>query len=81
MVLKDLSKSEYSYISELLSNDLKKILVFDVNSKKIVLVSVKNIKESDIENLGAEFYGRVNYGKIVSIFFIPKVQSKKIKTL
>ena len=33
---KDLSKSEYSYISELLkSNDLKKkILVFDVNSKK-----------------------------------------------
>jgi len=33
---KDLSKSEYSYISELLkSNDLKKkLLVFEVNSKK-----------------------------------------------
>ena len=32
--------------------------------KKIVLVSIKkNIKTSDIENLGAELYGRVNYGK------------------
>ena len=32
--------------------------------KKIILISIKNnLKTSDIENLGAEFYGRINYGK------------------
>ena len=32
--------------------------------KKIVLISIKrDIKTYDIENLGAEFYGRINYGK------------------
>jgi len=32
--------------------------------KKIILISIKkNLKTSDIENLGAEFFGRVNYGK------------------
>ena len=48
------------------SNDKNKnIFVFELSSKKkIVLVSIKkNIKASDIENLGAEFYGRINYGK------------------
>ena len=64
---KDLSNSEFSYINDLLkSSDLKKnLLVFELNSKKkIVLISIKsNLKSSDIENLGAEFYGRVNYGK------------------
>ncbi len=62
-----ISTSEFSYISDLLkSSDLKKnIFVFEVNSKKkIVLISVKNnLTNSDIENLGAEFYGRINYGK------------------
>jgi leucyl aminopeptidase len=64
---KNLSSSEFSYINDLLkSSDLKKnLLVFEVNSKKkIVLISIKNnLKISDFENLGAEFYGRVNYGK------------------
>ena len=43
----------------------KNLLVFEVNSKKkIVIVSIKkNLKTSEIENLGAEFYARVNYGK------------------
>ena len=62
-----LSSSEFTYISELLkSSDLKKnILIFDLNSKKkIILISIKkNLKTSDIESLGAEFYGKVNYGK------------------
>ena len=32
--------------------------------KKIVLISIKkDLKSFDVENLGAEFYGRVNYGK------------------
>ena len=71
---KYLSKSEYSYIQDLLkTSDLKKnLFVFEVNSKKkIVLVSIKNnLKSSDIENLGAEFYGRINYGKNSEYFVI-----------
>ena len=61
------SNSEFSYIHDLIkTSDLKKnILVFEVSSKKkIVLISTKkDIKNSDVENLGAEFYGRINYGK------------------
>ncbi len=64
---KYISKSEFTYINDLLKNsDLKKnMFVYEVNSKKkIVLISIKNsINTSGIENLGAEFYGRVNYGK------------------
>ena len=55
---KFLSVNEYSYISDLLkTSDLKKkLIVFEVNSKKkIVLISIKkNLKTYDIENLGAE---------------------------
>ena len=64
---KHLSNSEFSYINDLLkTSDLKKnLFVFEMSSKKkIVLVSIKNnLKTFDIENLGAEFYGRINYGK------------------
>ena len=66
-VKKYLSNNEFSYINDLLkTSDLKKnIFVYEVNSKKkVILISIKNnIKTFDIENLGAEFYGRVNYGK------------------
>ena len=71
-LIKYLTKSEYTYINDLLkTSDLKKnLLVFEVNSKKkIVIVSIKNnIKNSDIENLGAELYLRTNYGKDCSYF-------------
>jgi leucyl aminopeptidase len=64
---KHVSSAEFSYINDLLkSSDLKKnMFVYELNSKKkIVLISIKNnLKTFDIENLGAEFYGRVNYGK------------------
>tara|TARA_Y200000002_G_scaffold381553_1_gene395901 strand:- start:715 stop:2172 length:1458 start_codon:yes stop_codon:yes gene_type:complete len=64
---KYLLESEFSYISDLLkTNDLNKnLFVFELTSKKkIVLVSIKNnLKNSDIENLGAELFGRINYGK------------------
>ncbi len=67
-----LSNTEFSYISDLLkSSDLKKkIFVFELSSKKkIVLISVKkNVKTTDIENLGAEFYGRINYGRSSEYF-------------
>ena len=69
---KYLSNSEFSYINDLLkTNDLKKnLLIFEVNSKKkIVLISIKNnFKTSDIENLGAELHGRINYGKNCDYF-------------
>jgi leucyl aminopeptidase len=64
---KYVSESEFSYINDLLKNsDLKKkILVFEVSSKKnIILISIKkDLKNSDIESLGAELYKRVNQGK------------------
>ena len=52
--------SEYSFIYDLLKtkDNKKKILTFDINSKKkIILVSSKkNPTNSTIENLGAKFY-------------------------
>ena len=64
---KNISSNEFLYINDLLKNsDLKKnLLVFKINSKKnIVLISIKNnLKISDIENLGAEFFGRLSKEK------------------
>ena len=64
---KHLSNTEFFYISDLLKNsDLKKnLLFFNVNSKKtIFLIAVKEkIEASDIESLGAEFHGYINYDK------------------
>ena len=64
---KFLSDVEFSYINDLLkTEDTKKnIFVYVLNSKrKIVLISIKNkLKTSDIENLGAEFFSKINYGK------------------
>ena len=71
---KFLSNIEFEYIKDLLKNgDLKKnILIYEVNSKKkIILISIKNnIKISDIENLGAEFFKKVNYGKKSEYFIL-----------
>ncbi len=73
-VRKYLSSTEFSYINDLLkTSDLKKkLLVFELTSeKKVVLISIKNnLQTSDIENLGAEFYGRINYGKNSEYFII-----------
>ena len=64
---KYISKFEFSYINDLLkTSDLKmNLLVFELSSKKkIILVSLKNnILSSDLENLGAEFFVKINYGK------------------
>ena len=61
------SDSEFLYINDLLKNsDLKKkFLVFEVSSKKkIILISIKkNLKNSDIESLGAELFKLLNHGK------------------
>ena len=64
---KYLSGSELSYINEILktSDNKKNLYVFEVSSKKkIILISIKKgLKTSDTENLGAELYGRINFGK------------------
>ena len=70
---KTFSKLEFNYISDLLKNsDLKKkILVFDISSKKrIILVSIKSGDEiSDIESLGAKLYEHIKIEKN-KIYFI-----------
>jgi leucyl aminopeptidase len=72
---KIISNIEYSYIFELLkSSDLKKnILFFEINSKKkIFLVSIKkDLKNSDVENLGAKFHGFIDYEKKNDYFVNP----------
>ncbi|MDC1032814.1 leucyl aminopeptidase [Candidatus Pelagibacter sp.] len=64
---KYISSAEFSYISDLLkTSDLKKnLLFFEINSKKTVfLVSIKkDLKISDVESLGAKFYGYINFDK------------------
>ena len=64
---KYLSNLEFSYINDLLKNSNleKNLLTFELSSKKkIVLISIKNISEnSDIENLGAEFYEHISNNK------------------
>jgi leucyl aminopeptidase len=80
---KHVSNSEFSYISDILKNsDLKKdLLVFDINSKKtIFLASIKkDIKISDIENLGAKFHSYINYDKKNNYFVNSDTISSKIK--
>ena len=44
------------------------------------MVSIKNnLKTSEIENLGAEFYGRINYGKNTEYFLISDSITSKHK--
>ncbi len=66
-IKKYISSPDYSFISDLLkTSDLKKrLLIFNLTSKKkIILVSIKkNIKNSEIENLGAELFGLINLEK------------------
>jgi len=80
---KYISKTEFSYISDLLkTSDLKKdLLFFEINSKKtIFLVSIKkNLKTSDIESLGAKFHNFINYDKKNDYFVNSDSANSKIK--
>ena len=80
---KYISNSEFSYIADLLKDsDLKKdLLFFEINSKKtIFLVSIKkDIKISDIENLGAKFHRYINYDKKKEYFVNSDTINSKIK--
>ena len=80
---KYLSETEFSYIKDLLKTyDLKKnLFVFEVTSKKkVILISIKNnLKVSEIENLGAEFYSKINSTKNIEYFIISDSISNKQK--
>ncbi|MDA7830384.1 leucyl aminopeptidase [Candidatus Pelagibacter sp.] len=80
---KIISSIEFSYIADLLkTSDLKKrILFFKINSKKtIFLISIKKeIKISDIENLGAKFNSYINYDKKKEYFVNSDTINNKIK--
>ena len=82
---KHISASEYSFISDLLKNkDIKeKILAFDLSSKKqIILVSIKkDIKISEIENLGAKFYDQFKDLKQNEFIINSDTSSKQINNL
>ena len=71
---KNISNEEFNYIKDLLktSDTKKKILTFEINSKKkiILLIIKNNLRYSEIENLGAEFYKLVNQGKNSEYFLI-----------
>ena len=77
---KYLTTSEFKVISDLLkSKDIKeKILSFEISSKvKIALVSLKkDIKISDLENLGAKFYNIFKSSKIKNFNIISDTAPK-----
>ncbi|WP_440676111.1 leucyl aminopeptidase [Candidatus Pelagibacter sp. HIMB1593] len=80
---KNLSKQDYLYISDLIKSKSKKkdIISFDLSSKKkIILVSLKkNIKISDIENLGAKLFQLSSDNKKNQyLIFTDTLSSKKI---
>ncbi len=66
-IKKYISSSDFSYIYDLLKTyDLKKkLFLFELSSrKKFILVSIKkNIKNFEIENLGAELFVKINSEK------------------
>ena len=80
---KYISNNEFLYVSDLLKNrDLKKnLLIFAINSRKtIFLVSIKkDIKISDVENLGAKFHSYINYDKKKEYFINSDTINSKIK--
>jgi len=80
---KHVSTNEFSYISDLLkTSDLKKeLIVFEVNSKKkIILISIKkDLKAFEAENLGAKFFTQINFGEKNQYFVNTDTITSKIE--
>ena len=80
---KNISNSDYSYISDLLKtrDSKKKIITFDINSKrKIILVSLKkNVTNSEVENLGADCYKIIKELKKSNFFINSDTATNKSK--
>ena len=77
--------SDYNFISDLIKkrDEKKKILAFDISSKKkIILVSLKkNITNSEAENLGANFYDQFKSNKISEFYFDSETLSTQQKNI
>ena len=73
-IKKYISSAEFTYINDLIKTiDIKKnLFIFEINSKKkIVLISIKkNLKNSDIENLGAELHKKIDSKKNDEYFVV-----------
>jgi leucyl aminopeptidase len=82
---KYLVNKEYSFVTDLLkSKDLKKkIISLDLNSKKkIILISLKKeIKNSELENLGAKFYDTFKDFKIKDYVLISDTAPSKLSNV
>ena len=80
---KDLSNSEFTYVKDLLKTaDLKKkLFTFEISSKKkIILVQIKkDLKDSDIESLGAEFYNHLKTFKESEYYIFSDSLANKYK--
>ncbi|MDC0586014.1 leucyl aminopeptidase [Candidatus Pelagibacter sp.] len=80
---KYISTNEFLYISDLLkTSDLKKeLIVFEVNSKKkIILISIKkDLKSFEAENLGAKFFSQINFGEKNQYFVNTDTITSKIE--
>ena len=80
-----ISSSDYSLISDLIKtkDQKKKILAFEISSKKkIILISLKKkITNSDIENLGANFYSKFKDSKIKEFIINSETLSSKQKNI
>ena len=80
---KNILNSDYSYISDLLKtrDSKKKIITFDINSKrKIILVSLKkNATNSEVENLGADCYKIIKELKKSNFFINSDTATNKSK--
>ena len=79
---KYISNTEYVFISDLIKSKdpKKKILFFDLNSKKrIILVAINNdLKSSDIEKLGAKFFDLIKDSKQSEYIINSETISKKL---
>ena len=77
-----LSKNEKSYVQKILinkKNTKENIISFNLNEKTtIILVSIKkNLKGSDVENLGAEFYNFIKKNSIKDLSIITESVKNK----
>ena len=84
-IKKHIPSSDFVLISDLLKarDEKKKILAFDISSKKkIILVSLKkNISNSDVENLGASFYDQFKNNKTNDFILSSDTLSVKQKNI
>ena len=82
---KHILSSEYTYVSDLIKtkNLKKKIVIFDISSKrKIILVSLKdNLKSSETENLGAKFYDLFKESKLTKFILNSDSLPNKLNNL